>query len=91
MGRRQKKIDFSVLECPVCGKKFVPAPLHVYKRWVKGNMRFLCSWKCAAEYDKNKIDRRYVRTVKPVQQAENHAPVCEGTCGEVREVEGVKG
>ena len=91
MGRRPKKIDFIELECPVCGRKFVPAPLHIYKRRVKGNMRFLCSWKCAAEYDKNKVDGRYARTPKSEQQAENNAPEGKGAGCEICQVERNKG
>ena len=29
-------------DCVKCGKKFVPAPYHVYKTW-KG---YYCSWSC---------------------------------------------
>lgn len=36
--------------CPECGKKFIPAPQHVYR---DGKGQFLCSWSCT--------DRRYKR------------------------------
>ena len=35
--------------CPVCGKPFVPAPLHIYK--IKGGQK-VCSYKCRCEYEK---------------------------------------
>lgn len=36
--------------CPVCGKNFVPAPLHIYK--IKYS-QLVCSYKCRCEYEKS--------------------------------------
>lgn len=35
--------------CPVCGKKFIPAPYHVYKLWneVSGHNILVCSYTCS--------------------------------------------
>ena len=39
---RTEKFDWKQIACPICGKKFIPAPEHVYRRTVKGKMRYLC-------------------------------------------------
>ena len=49
---RTEKFDWKQIACPICGKKFIPAPEHVYRRTVKGKMRYLCSYHCMLEYDK---------------------------------------
>ncbi len=36
--------------CPVCGKNFVPAALHIYK--VKYN-QLVCSYNCRCKYEKS--------------------------------------
>lgn len=38
------------LTCPVCGAKFYPAPLHIYKTSPKG--RFVCRYNCMVKYQK---------------------------------------
>ena len=38
--------------CPVCGKKFLPAPEHIYKTCPSG--RFVCGWNCLVKYRKKK-------------------------------------
>ena len=54
---KTEKIDWKESTCPICGKKFIPAPEHVYRRRVRTSLRYLCSYHCVLEYDKNKIDR----------------------------------
>ena len=39
-------------KCPICGKKFIPAPLHVYKRSFTGKTKWLCSYHCLLAWDK---------------------------------------
>ena len=35
-------------KCPICGKTFIPAPMHVYKRnnCAGGRMKWFCSYHC---------------------------------------------
>ena len=47
-------------KCPICGKKFVPAPMHVYK--VKG--RLVCTWGCVCKYEKEKENEKISRNGK---------------------------
>lgn len=51
--------SFITHKCPVCGNKFVPAPMHVYKT-PKGQA--VCSWSCLCEYrrkkNKNKKEKK---------------------------------
>ena len=54
---KTEKIDWKESTCPICGKKFIPAPEHVYRRRVRTSLRYICSYHCVLEYDKNKIDR----------------------------------
>lgn len=53
--------SFITHKCPVCGKKFVPAPMHVYKT-TKGQA--VCSWSCLCEYrrkkNKNKKEKKMI-------------------------------
>lgn len=39
--------------CPICGKKFIPAPLHVYRD--KRSMKRVCSWSCVCESERLKM------------------------------------
>lgn len=47
-------------KCPVCGKIFIPAPLHVYKRNYGrvGRTKYLCSYHCMLAYDKEHPPKR---------------------------------
>lgn len=42
------------IKCPVCGKEFVPAPMHIYKTRVspKGSELLVCSWTCVRNGEK---------------------------------------
>ena len=35
--------------CPICGKKFVPAPFHIYR----AKARLVCSWACVRKFEKD--------------------------------------
>lgn len=58
--------------CPVCGKTFIPAPLHVYRdaRFDKSVKHALvCSWRCVCESERLKggdgrKKRRYTHSVE---------------------------
>lgn len=41
-------------KCPVCGKKFMPAPYHVYVE----DSRTFCTWSCLCEYRRNKETKK---------------------------------
>lgn len=47
------KSGFEISEriCPICGKIFVPAPMHVYK--IKTNT-LVCTWSCLCRYEREK-------------------------------------
>lgn len=32
--------------CPICGRTFIPAPYHIYKAYINGSLKYLCSWTC---------------------------------------------
>ena len=36
--------------CPVCGKRFIPAPYHVYKD--KRKEKYVCSYPCSLESER---------------------------------------
>jgi hypothetical protein len=42
--------------CPICNKKYVPAPFHAYKDYKK--QRLVCSWSCAVESERRAIANR---------------------------------
>lgn len=75
---RTVKCDWREVNCPICGKRFIPAPEHVFRRTVNGKLRYICSYHCTMIYDKNKIDRRYARSAKPLQPAENNSSEGKG-------------
>ena len=45
-----------LMKCPICNRSFhVQYPeLWVYKRYIDGHLRTLCSWKCLRAYEKEK-------------------------------------
>ena len=54
--------DLFEKKCAVCGKKLFPTPYWVYKRQVKGQMRWFCSYSCDLKDAKGSVDgRRYSR------------------------------
>lgn len=51
---------FKTCVCPVCGKKFLPAPAHVYKdqRSWKHKARMVCSWGCVVKSERLKAEAK---------------------------------
>ena len=42
-------------ECPICGKKFVPAPFHAWK--ISGDI-LVCTYSCMRKYEKSHAPKR---------------------------------
>lgn len=40
-------------ECPICGKPFSPTVQHVYKAGKSANRKFVCSYTCMRNWEKN--------------------------------------
>lgn len=40
------------LVCPVCGKTFIPAALHVYKARIHGIEKKVCTWGCQMKHER---------------------------------------
>lgn len=38
--------------CPVCGKTFIPAPMHIYKVRKSGYYWRVCTWGCQMKWEK---------------------------------------
>ncbi len=56
-------------KCPVCGKEFIPAPLHVYKTRLSpagGPVVLVCSWSCVRNGEKM-LDEKRKRSKRTVQ------------------------
>ena len=68
---KTEKIDWKESTCPICGKKFIPAPEHAYRRRVRTSLRYICSYHCVLEYDRNKIDRIF-----PMKKKKNKGIDC---------------
>lgn len=56
-----------VLICPICGKEYLPAPMHVYKMPTK-NGRLVCSYSCALKAEREHEEKRMKRGSKPKQR-----------------------
>lgn len=52
--RKYNQIGLRECKCAVCGKSFIPAPMHVYKRTfgTGGHTKWLCSYHCLLEWDR---------------------------------------
>ena len=48
-------MDYNTRKCVVCGKEFIPASEHIFKR---GRI-WLCGWNCTCEFEKG--DKKDVR------------------------------
>ena len=44
-------------KCPVCGNKFLPAPMHVYKTTPESD-RLVCTYGCMMKYRREAEQRR---------------------------------
>lgn len=40
-------------KCPICGKTFIPAPYHIYRRGSK----WFCIWSCMLKYDREQEEK----------------------------------
>ena len=49
--------------CPICGKNFIPAPLHIYKVQEKETLVF-CSYTCWNKYLDKHERKRYSKRLK---------------------------
>lgn len=43
---------FWEMKCPVCGKKFKPAPEHALKIGAEGSRKLVCSYNCMRAWEK---------------------------------------
>lgn len=59
----KRTIDYELSEvieertCPVCGKRFVPAPYHCYRRGSK----WFCVWSCMLKYDREQEEKKKMK------------------------------
>ena len=44
--------------CPICGKKFLPEPLHVYKDKSDPDRKLVCTYHCMRESERRADERR---------------------------------
>lgn len=57
---RDKIYTFMEHICPVCGKKFIKAPQHVWKTQHKGG-KYICSYSCCLRYDREMENKKEER------------------------------
>ncbi len=49
-------------KCPICGKTFIPAQLHVYKvHFLGSHDKTVCSWKCVMDGERAQEQKRQRR------------------------------
>ena len=58
------KCHLTECNCPVCGKMFIPAPLHAYKS-PKTRVKY-CSWTCYRKAQKT-FPKDFIKTKKGVK------------------------
>lgn len=58
----EKKGEIRTLKCPVCNKKFVPAPYHIYKTSAGG--RLVCTYSCVLEYRRRRDEKTNIKNNK---------------------------
>lgn len=46
----------NTIKCPICSKKFVPAPFHIYKTRRGG--RLVCTYSCMLESERRREEKR---------------------------------
>lgn len=59
---------FAERVCPVCGKVFIPAVQHVFKRIIRGKIAYFCGWNCLCKYDKANSTKSHVTNKRAVCQ-----------------------
>lgn len=52
------------MTCPVCGKKFDPAPEHAY-HIKRSHRNFVCSYSCMRKWEKGEVKKLRPQEVKP--------------------------
>ena len=45
-------------KCPVCGKEYTPAPMHIYRITTKHGSHLVCSWGCQRAWEKERDEKR---------------------------------
>ena len=50
---KNEEIKYRDVKCPICGKNFIPAPLHVYRD--RRNSKRVCSWTCVCKSERLKM------------------------------------
>lgn len=53
-----------LFKCPICGKGFIPAPLHIFKATIKGRVKYLCGWNCLRELERKKDAKKKRKEAK---------------------------
>lgn len=54
MSDRDTIAKIVVKTCPICGKRFVPAPMHIYHVDTNGTRKYMCSYSCWKEAKRRK-------------------------------------
>lgn len=54
------------IECPICGKKFIPAPEHYWKigtsaEGIDTRTKNVCSYSCMRKWEKEQLEKRKIR------------------------------
>lgn len=47
-------VPFVEKKCPICGRTFIPAPMHIFR--IDG--KTFCRWTCYKKYQDAKVDKR---------------------------------
>ncbi len=55
MGREDYYKTLKLLKCPICGKKFIPAPYHAYRIGGCESTRVVCSYTCMRVWEKKNL------------------------------------
>lgn len=56
-------------ECPVCGKKFIRAPEHIYMVTTKKGFReYVCSYSCMRVLQEQKYGKKAAKEKKRIQE-----------------------
>ena len=50
----------TVKKCGICGKAFIPAPLHIYRDKRRGKNRYVCSYGCMLRSERLKQEKERV-------------------------------
>ena len=72
------------MKCPVCGKNFIPAPMHIYNDGGHGGGKTVCSWNCHIKAHRKreaeKMQKRHYRNkaIAPGRDAEIRKLASEG-------------